>query len=76
MTVTVNIRAGGDIVNDNFNELYNKLGDDTDLHALTFPDRTDTVVTRDATETLTNKTINVANNTFIGVITETSTDTH
>ena len=69
------IRAGGDIVNDNFTELYNKLGDGTDLHALTFPDRTDTVVTRDATETLTNKTINVANNTITGVITDTSTDT-
>ena len=69
------IRAGGDIVNDNFTELYNKLGDGTDLHALTFPDRTDTIVTRDATETLTNKTINVANNTITGVITDTSTDT-
>ena len=69
------IRAGGDIVNDNFTELYNKLGDGTDLHALTFPDRTDTVVTRDATETLTNKTINVASNTIVGVITDTSTDT-
>ena len=69
------IRAGGDLINDNFNELYNKLGDGTDLHALTFPDRTDTVVTRDATETLTNKTINVANNTITGVITDTSTDT-
>ena len=69
------IRAGGDIVNDNFTELYNKLGDGTDLHALTFPNRTDTVVTRDATETLTNKTINVANNTITGVITDTSTDT-
>ena len=69
------IRAGGDIVNDNFTELYNKLGDGTDLHALTFPDRTDTVVTRDATETLTNKTISVANNTITGVITDTSTDT-
>ena len=54
--------------------MYNKLGDGTDLHALTFPNRTDTVV-RDTTDTLTNKTINVANNTFIGVITETSTNT-
>ena len=69
------IRAGCDIVNDKFTELYNKLGDGTDLHALTFPNRTDTVVTRDATETLTNKTINVASNTIVGVITDTSTDT-
>ena len=69
------IRAGGDIVNDNFTELYNKLGDGTDLHALTFPDRTDTVVTRDATETLTNKTINASNNTLVGVLSSTSSDT-
>ena len=41
-----------------------------DLHSLTFPNRTDTVVTRDATETLTNKTINVASNTIVGVITD------
>ena len=68
------IRAGGDITNDNFTELYNKLGDGTDLHALTFPDRTDTVVTRDATETLTNKTINASNNTLVGVLSATSTD--
>jgi hypothetical protein len=69
------LRAGGDLINDNFNELYNKLGDGTDLHGLTFPDRTDTVVTRDATETLTNKTINSSNNTLVGVISATSTDT-
>jgi hypothetical protein len=60
------LRAGGDLINDNFNELYNKLGDGTDLHGLTFPDRTDTVVTRDATETLTNKTIDLSSNTLTG----------
>lgn len=51
------IRAGGDLVNDNFNEIYNKIGDGTDLYSLTFPDVTDTVVTRDTTDTLTNKTL-------------------
>jgi hypothetical protein len=41
------IRAGGDITNDNFNELYTKLGDGTTLYSLTFPNATDTVVARD-----------------------------
>jgi len=40
------IRAGGDIINDNFNEIYIKIGDGTDLHDLTFPNATDTVVAR------------------------------
>src|SRR6056300_1967153 len=51
------IRAGGDIANDNFNELYTKLGDGTTLYSLTFPNATDTVVARDTSDTLTNKTL-------------------
>jgi hypothetical protein len=54
------IRAGGDIANDNFNEIYNKLGDGSDLYSLTFPNATDTVVARDTTDTLTNKTLTSA----------------
>src|SRR5210317_2755 len=51
------IRAGGDIANDNFNELYTKLGDGTTRYSLTFPNATDTVVARDTSDTLTNKTL-------------------
>src|SRR5210317_1471672 len=51
------IRVGGDITNDNFNELYTKLGDGTTLYGLTFPNATDTVVARDTNDTLTNKTL-------------------
>ena len=51
------IRDGGDLINDNFNEIYNKIGDGTDLHDLTFPNVTDTVVGRATTDTLTNKTL-------------------
>src|SRR5210317_330684 len=51
------IRAGGDIANDNFNELYTKLGDGSTLYSLTFPNATDTVVARNTSDTLSNKTI-------------------
>jgi hypothetical protein len=51
------IRAGGDITNDNFNELYTKLGDGTTLYSLTFPNATDTVVARNTSDTLSNKTL-------------------
>ena len=51
------IRAGGDLVNDNFNEIYSKIGDGSDLYSLTFPNATDTVVARNTSDTLTNKTL-------------------
>jgi hypothetical protein len=51
------IRAGGDLINDNFNEIYSKIGDGSDLHSLTFPNATDTVVARNTTDTLSNKTL-------------------
>ena len=51
------IRAGGDITNDNFNELYTKLGNGTTLYSLTFPNATDTVVARNTSDTLSNKTL-------------------
>ena len=51
------IRAGGDIANDNFNEIYGKLGDGTTLYSLTFPNATDTVVARNTSDTLSNKTL-------------------
>jgi hypothetical protein len=51
------LRAGGDIANDNFNEIYTKLGDGTTLYSLTFPNATDTVVARSTSDTLSNKTL-------------------
>ena len=62
------IRAGGDITNDNFNEIYTKLGDGTTLYSLTFPNTTDTVVGRATSDTLTNKTIAIGSNTITGTL--------
>ena len=62
------LRDGGDITNDNFNEIYSKLGDGTTLYSLTFPNATDTIVARDTSDTLTNKTIAIGSNTITGTI--------
>ena len=61
------IRAGGDIVNDNFNEIYTLLGDGSTLYSLTFPNATDTVVARDTSDTLTNKSIDASSNTLSNI---------
>lgn len=61
------IRAGGSIINDNFNEVYTLLGDGTTLYSLTFPNVTDTLVAKNTTDTLTNKTINASNNTLSNI---------
>ena len=51
------LRTGGDKINDNFVELYTKLGNGSTLSNLTFPTGTDTIVGRATTDTLTNKTL-------------------
>ena len=51
------LRTGGDKINDNFVELYTKLGNGSALSNLTFPTGTDTSVGRATTDTLTNKTL-------------------
>jgi hypothetical protein len=51
------LRTGGDKINDNFVEIYNKLGNGSALSSLTFPTSTDTIVGRATTDTLTNKTL-------------------
>jgi len=65
------IRAGGDKVNDNFVELYTKLGNGSALSNITFPTGTDTIVGRATTDTLTNKTITAP--TINGVVGGTQT---
>src|SRR6056300_1634882 len=49
------IRAGGDLINDNFNEIYIELGDGSSLSIAS------------KTQTLTNKTLDGSNNTFSNI---------
>ena len=49
------IRAGGDLINDNFNEIYTELGDGSSLSITS------------KTQTLTNKTLDGSNNTFSNI---------
>ena len=56
------LRVGGDKINDNFNEIYTTYGDGSTLTPFTT-----------GTSTLTNKTINLTNNTLTGTIAEFNT---
>jgi len=55
-----NLRLGANKINDNFTELYTLLGDGSTLAA-------GTVVTTDASQTLTNKSIDGSNNTITNI---------
>ena len=51
------LRDGGDLINDNFNEIYSAIGDGTTLTAGTF-------LTTINSETVTNKNLSSLTNTF------------
>ena len=68
------LRDGGDLINDNFNEIYSKLGGGSSLYSLTFPNATDTVVGRATTDTLTNKTLTSPKINENVVVTSTATE--
>ena len=53
------LRSGGGKINANFDEIYTKLGNGSTLNSNTF-------VTNADTQTLTNKTVNLSNNTLTG----------
>lgn len=58
------LRVGGDIINDNFNEIYTAFGDGSTLTA---------PLTAAGTSTLTNKTIDLDANTVTGTLAEFNT---
>lgn len=60
------LRDGGDLINDNFNEIYTALGDGTNLTSGTF-------VTETGTHTLTNKSVDLTDNTITGTLAEFNT---
>jgi hypothetical protein len=55
-----NLRDGGDLINDNFNEIYNAIGNGTTITAGTF-------LTTTNSEIVTNKTISGLNNTLSNI---------
>ena len=59
------LRAGGDLINDNFNEIYTAFGDGSTLSS--------GFVTATGTATLTNKTIDLDANTLTGTLAEFNT---
>jgi hypothetical protein len=59
------LRAAGDLVNDNFNEIYTAIGDGTTL--------TSGYITATSTTTLTNKSLDLGTNTFTGSLAEFNT---
>src|SRR6056300_985996 len=54
------LREGGDLINDNFNEIYTAIGDGTTLTSGTF-------LTTSNSETVINKTINGPDNTITNI---------
>ena len=58
------LRVGGDIINDNFNEIYTAFGDGSTLTA---------PLTAAGTATLTNKTVDLGDNTLTGSLAEFNT---
>ena len=58
-----NLRVGADKVNDNFNEIYSTIGDGTTLTSGTF-------ITTTSTSVLTNKSIDLTDNTVTGTLVE------
>ena len=67
-----NLRAGGTIVNDNFNEIYTALGNGTTITLTATPTELNllagatAIVTTTNAVTLTNKTVNLSSNTLTG----------